>query len=529
MDGLRGRATYGPDGRPLLLLGVGIDITERRRAEEIAMEGEARFRVMADGMPQLAWMARPDGWIYWYNKRWYQYTGTTPDDMEGWGWQSVHDPAVLPSVLQRWKRSIATGEPFEMVFPLRGADEKLRPFLTRVLPLKDANGRVIHWFGTNTDITAQREAEEALRQADRRKDEFLATLAHELRNPLAPIRTAVELMGRMQPLPEGVERARAILERQSRHLTRLVDDLLETSRITQGKVRLQKERVSILDALNDALEAVGPAMQAARHELSLNLPEDALPADADGTRLAQVFLNLLNNAVKFTPPGGHIRLGAKRERDEAVVWVRDTGIGISAEQLPKIFDMFSQASPALDRSQTGLGIGLALVRGLVSLHGGTIEARSAGVGKGSEFVVRLPLADAAVPAAVPAASQRPAAACEPKRVLVIDDNRDAATSLRLLLEMLGHHVREAHDGVEGIHAAGDFRPDLVLLDIGMPRMNGYEAAREIRRQANGSALKIVAMTGWGQEADKQRAREAGFDVHLTKPIDPRIVESLLRS
>ncbi|MBA2672932.1 PAS domain-containing protein [Ramlibacter sp.] len=526
MDG-RGRPVYDDEGRARMLFGIGIDITARKRGEEAARDIETRFRVMADGMPQLAWMARPDGWIHWYNNRWYEYTGTTPQDMEGWGWQSVHDPQVLPAVMAQWQAAISTGEQFEMVFPLRGADGLFRPFLTRISPLKDADGAVIHWFGTNTDITVQRQAEEALRIADRRKDEFLATLAHELRNPLAPIRTAVAVMSRASGLPERAAWALQIMDRQSRHLTRLVDDLLEVSRITQGKVQLRRERVSLQQALRDAIDAVNPALEAAGHALIVALPGEPLEVDADLTRITQVFLNLLNNAVKFTPRGGTVSVGAVREGDTAKAWVRDNGIGIAPQHVDGIFGMFSQVEAAIERTQGGLGIGLALVRGLVELHGGTVQARSFGVGKGSEFIVWLPLPQDAPSAAPPNSPMPTANGFAPRRVLIVDDNVDAAASLRALLEMAGHEVREAHDGVAGVHAASDFSPDLVLLDIGMPRMNGYEAACAIRKQPHGHPVCIVALTGWGQDSDKALSRGAGFDHHLTKPVDFQALEALL--
>ena len=527
MDG-RGRAIYDADGRPARLFGIGIDITARKRMEQQESAVENRFQVMADGMPQLAWMARPDGWIHWYNKRWYEYTGTTPQDMEGWRWQSVHDPLVLPAVMAQWQAAITAGEPFEMVFPLRGADGSFRPFLTLVSPFKDADGTVIHWFGTNTDITVQREAEEALRVADRRKDEFLATLAHELRNPLAPIRTAVAVMAKVPGLPDRAGWALQIMDRQSQHLTRLVDDLLEVSRITQGKAQLRKQSVPLQRAVRDAIEAANPFLEAAGHRLHVALPEQALEVEADLTRMTQVFLNLLNNAVKFTPRGGTVSVGAVAEEGVARVWVRDDGIGIAQKHLDGIFEMFSQVDSALERTEGGLGIGLALVRGLVELHGGSVEALSFGAGKGSEFIVRLPLLQGA-PGAPRAHVQTDGAkgVVVRKRVLIVDDNIDAAASLRALLEMAGQEVREAHDGLAGVHAAADFRPDLVLLDIGMPRMNGYEAAREIRKQANGRRVCIVALTGWGQESDKALTREAGFDLHLTKPVDLVTLEPLL--
>jgi len=365
-----------------------------RAARDAENRGEARFRTMVDAIPQLAWIARPDGWIYWYNRRWYEYTGTRPEEMQGWGWQSVHDPQMLPSVMEQWKRSILTGEPFEMIFPLRGADGLFRAFLTRVSPLKDEDGRVLHWFGTNTDITRQREAEEALRAADRRKDEFLATLAHELRNPLAPIRSAVDLM-RLEPgLGFKMAHVRDVIDRQSRHLARLVDDLLEISRITRGKLHLHREPIALRSVIDDALEAANPLMRGLEHSLAVQMPDQMLYVDGDATRLAQVFTNLLNNAAKFTPKGGRISLIVERSgSDDVSIRIRDSGIGIPADRLAGLFEMFSQVEPPFSRQHGGVGIGLALARGLVEMHGGRIEAHSAGSGQGSEFVVRLPLCE----------------------------------------------------------------------------------------------------------------------------------------
>jgi PAS domain S-box-containing protein len=541
----RGRAKYDEAGKPATLLGVVVDITQRKTGEEAAAEMEARFRALADGMPKLAWMARADGWIYWYNRRWFEYTGTTLAQMQGWGWQSVHDPAALPAVIDTFRRSLATGEPWEMTFPLRGADGRLRPFLTRMLPLKDDEGRVQHWFGTNTDITAQREAEEALRCADQRKDEFLATLAHELRNPLAPIRNAVAIMARADRLPPSLERAREVIDRQSRHLTRLVDDLLEVARITQGKVNVRHDRLSVVDCVRDALHAVEPTLEAMGHTLEADLGDDPLVASGDPTRLAQCVVNLLNNAVKFTPSGGRIAVGARREGDTGVVRVRDNGIGIAAEHLDSIFGMFSQVTPSLQRSQGGLGIGLALVRGLVELHGGTVQAASDGPGRGCEFTIRLPLAQgepqaAAEPAPAPAPPPAPVAAptlplagdvlgaaAVARRILVVDDNEDVAISLRSLLESSGHQVQVAHDGPLALRLAFEFEPEVILLDLGMPTMSGLDVARALRRRAGGADMLVVAITGWGQDKDRRLTAEAGFDVHLTKPVDHGELEAVI--
>jgi signal transduction histidine kinase/ActR/RegA family two-component response regulator len=378
------------------------------------------------------------------------------------------------------------------------------------------------------NLSARKQTEEALRQADRRKDRFLATLAHELRNPLAAIRNAVELLRRADGNADLMEQAGGVMQRQVGQMVRLVDDLLDISRITNGKLHLRKEPVELATAVRSAVEECRPFLDTQSHELTVTLPPEPVYLDADPTRLGQVFANLLTNAAKYTEKGGHIWLTAERQGEEAVVSVRDTGIGIDALQLPHLFEMFSQAAPALERSQGGLGIGLALVRGLVGLHGGTIEARSDGHGLGSEFLVRLPLVPRPVATAPrPTENGEKPSAEQGRRILVVDDNRDAADSLALLLRLMGHDIHTAHDGLEAVQAAAAFRPEVVVLDIGLPKMDGYEAARHIRQQPWGKNMVLVALTGWGQEEDKRRAVKAGFSHHLTKPAEPADLAKLL--
>jgi PAS domain S-box-containing protein len=373
-------------------------------------------------------------------------------------------------------------------------------------------------------LDARRDAESkllelnaALSQADRRKDEFLATLAHELRNPLAPIRNVIELLKLQLPATEQATRPLAVLERQVGHLRHLVDDLLEISRITMGQVELRKQRVSLANTMQAATDDTRPLAEAAGHRLHLALPDSTVTLDADPTRLMQVILNLLNNAVKYTAPGGDIWLAAGFENDEAVITVRDTGIGMPQESLATIFHMFSQLTPALERSQGGLGIGLALVRGLVELHGGSISATSEGIGKGSLFTVRLPAQASA--AATPPAQSVPAPPAAQRRILVVDDNVDVTETMIMLLETVGHHTAFAHNGAQALSTAAAYQPHIVILDIGLPDQNGYEVARQLRQRPEGAALFLVAATGWGQDADRERARDAGFDLHMTKPID----------
>jgi PAS domain S-box-containing protein len=359
-----------------------------------------------------------------------------------------------------------------------------------------------------------------LAAADRRKNEFLATLAHELRNPLAPLRNALQILELADDVPETRREARRMMERQLAQLVRLIDDLLDVARITSNKLQLRRERIDLAAAVHDALESTRQLIAAAGHELAVELPAEPVLLDADQTRLAQVFTNLLNNAAKYTDRGGRIVLTAERQGGEAVVTVRDSGIGITAEHMPHLFEIFSQAAPPLERSQGGLGIGLSLVRGLVELHGGRVEARSEGPGRGSELIVRLPLEETAKPApATPPATERTQPAAR-LRVLIADDNQDAADSLSLLLLLRGYEVRTVHDGAAALAEAESFRPHVALLDIGMPRLNGYQAALRLREQPWGADLVLVAITGWGQDEDRQRAHAAGFNHHLTKPVDP---------
>ncbi len=367
----------------------------------------------------------------------------------------------------------------------------------------------------------------ALREEDRRKTEFLALLAHELRNPLAPLRNSLEVMRLAGDDREAVGRARTLMERQLQHLVRLVDDLLDVSRISRGKLQLHKERVTLAAVVAGALETCQPLVKQQNDDLTVTLPEEPVWVDADKTRLAQALCNLVSNAAKYSDPGGRIWLTARREGAEAVVSVKDTGVGIPAAMLPRVFDLFTQVDRSLEKSQGGLGVGLSIVKRLVELHGGSVEARSEGHGKGSEFIVRLPVAPSAVPeeyhgdgdAAAPPAARR--------RILVADDNVDAASSMALMLTIMGNEVRTAHDGAEAVEAAAAFRPDLILLDIGMPKLNGFDACRRIRKQPGGENVVIIALTGWGQDEDKRRSQEAGFNGHLVKPVEPAAVDQLL--
>jgi len=368
----------------------------------------------------------------------------------------------------------------------------------------------------------------ALRESDRRKDEFLAVLAHELRNPLAPISSALEIMKAPSADAAAQSTARDVAERQLTHLTRLVDDLLDVSRIMRGKIELRKKPIELATVIARAVESVRPLIDAEGHELTVTPPQGPVWIDADPVRMSQVISNLLSNAAKYTEPRGHIHVTAQRDGDRAVIRVRDTGIGIAADVMPRLFEMFMQVAPGASRSQGGLGIGLTLVKTLVEMHGGSITAHSAGAGQGSEFVVTVP-ALAKAPAAEVQSVVLPSRSDSVRHVLVVDDNVDAAQSLAILLRLHGHHVRIAYGGEQALTAVAAEKPDLALLDIGMPGMNGYEVARQLRDRHGTGDLTLVALTGWGQEQDRRRSKEAGFDHHLTKPVELATLQAVLES
>jgi signal transduction histidine kinase len=425
--------------------------------------------------------------------------------------------------LARLEEIYATSPP-ESLDLLSLADGRLFERFSKIQFIDGANaGRV--W--SIRDVTAHRQAETALRDADRRKDEFIATLAHELRNPLAPIRQAA-LISKAPAATEAQKRwSHDVIDRQVQYMSLLLDDLLDISRVTRGTLVLRMQPTELAAAVDVAIETARPIIDARRHVLSVDLPHEPLQFSADPLRVAQILSNLLTNAAKYTKPQGQIRLSARCDSGQLVIRVADSGVGISPENLPRVFRMFSQLHPTMDRAEGGLGIGLALAKGLVELHGGTIEAASAGLGYGSEFIVRLPVTGNPCSPKVSCAAATAQATVTRRRVLVADDNRDSAETLAMLLRVDGHEVVIAHDGSAALAAFASFIPDVVLLDIGMPGTNGYEVAEEIRHSQPGAHIKLIAITGWGQESDKERAFAAGFDHHLTKPVDTRQLSELL--
>jgi signal transduction histidine kinase/CheY-like chemotaxis protein len=413
----------------------------------------------------------------------------------------------------------------QVIEQLEHGDGVVHYSLVSKFPIPAVDGTKPLVGGMAIDITERQRAEQALEEADRRKDEFLATLAHELRNPLAPIRNSLEIFKRAGDDRELLEQVRETIERQIAHMVRLVDDLIDVSRITRGTLELRRERLSLNEVLRQAAEACAPLREREKQTVELGLAESPLYVLADSVRLTQVFSNLLHNASKYTPSGGSIRIAAERIDGEAQVSVTDSGIGIPADQLEKIFEMFWQVDKSLEQSRGGLGIGLTLVKRLVELHDGTVRAHSAGLGHGSQFVVRLPLVDA--PQADEAPATLPTEAAAPLKILIADDNQDSARTLAILLRHAGHRIELAHDGAQAVAAAAEFQPDVALLDIGMPKLNGFDVCRRIRSEPWGKFMRIAALTGWGQEEDRRKSKEAGFDYHLVKPVEHAALLAIL--
>jgi len=502
------------------------DVTARMRADEI----QARLAAIVESSQDAVISKTLDGTIQSWNAEAERLFGHTAEEAIGRSITLIIPPERLDEERMIVER-LGRGERVEHFETVRMSKTGRRIDLSLTIsPIRDATGRVVGASKIARDITDQRRIAEALREADRRKDEFLALLAHELRNPLAPLRNGLEILRLAGADSNAAIRARGMMERQLGHMVRLVDDLLDVSRINRNKLELRRSRVLLTEVLGNALETARPVIEAAGHELIIALPAEPVHLDADLTRLAQVFSNLLTNSAKYTDRGGRIELAAELRSGEVEVSVRDTGIGIPTDALPHIFEMFSQVDRSIERSTGGLGIGLALVKGLAEMHGGTVTAESGGPGMGSTFIVRLPLPESLLEPEAPESSGEEAGADRPRRrILVVDDNLDSASSMEILLKLLGNEVLTVHDGLEAVAAAEQFRPEVVLMDVGMPRLNGYEATRRIREQPWGQEMIVVALTGWGQESDKEQSREAGCDGHLVKPVDLAELETLLIS
>jgi PAS domain S-box-containing protein len=438
-------------------------------------------------------------------------------------------------IVRIYRHTLATGEPHVTLehgeFRIdRGRTEYYEWRLNRITLPDGRYGLVCYFRDISAQVLARKQIEEsreALKEADRRKDEFLAMLAHELRNPLAPMRNGLELMKLAAGDPETIAQARVIMQRQVEQMVRLVDDLLDVSRISRGAILLRRERVQIAAIVRSAIETSRPMIEVSEHKLLLDVPAEPIFVDADETRLAQVFTNLLNNAAKYTPPGGRIRVTVDRRGDAAMVSVADNGRGIPAHSLTKVFDMFTQVDRSFDKWQPGLGVGLSIAKRLVEMHGGSIEARSGGRGTGSEFIVRVPVLLSLVSGAVAAGADERSDAGLGRRVLIADDNEDAALSTAIMLKLMGCETQTAHNGRQALEVAAAFRPEVVLLDIGMPGLDGYETCRRLRKHGWGQAMIVVAVTGWGQDVDRQTSEDAGFDLHLVKPADPAALRAVL--
>ena len=507
---------------------IARDIGERKRAAETLRATQEHLQVVTDNMAVAVLRCSRDFRYLWVSPGCTAWHGRPASEMVGRKIAEVLGQAAFDTVRPYIDR-VLSGERVEFEIQVPYQHIASRWVKAVYVPTHDSTGQIDGWVAVLMDTTNHHSLEDALREADRRKDEFLAVLAHELRNPLAPIRNSLHIMRLLVRNDPTADSAAEMMERQVHHMVRLVDDLMEVSRITRGSIELRKERIDLAGIVRSAVETSRPLIDGARHQLLIAVPTEPLTLEGDPVRLTQVIANLLNNAAKYTDAGGQIRLTIRREGDDVSISIQDTGVGIAADMLPRVFDPFVQGALSTIHAQGGLGIGLTLVKRLVELHGGTVEARSEGGGKGSEFVVRLPLAERAPATDVIERAGRASPALSSQRVLVVDDNRDAAESMRLLLEMLGAQVRVAYSGTEALDMLGTWQPAVVLLDIGMPGMDGHEVARRIRGQPELRDVTLIALTGWGQAEERRRSELSGFDYHLIKPADVRTLQTLLVS
>jgi PAS domain S-box-containing protein len=527
----------GANQTAIVLGRLGTEAVERQANDELARvtaESERQRRLyeaILSSTPDFVYVFSLDHRVIYANNSLVAMWGLPLSETIGKTFLEIgYEPWHAEMHCEEIDRVRATKMPIRGEVPFNGTNGR-RIYDYIFVPVFGADGEVEAVAGTTRDVTERKSMEDELRHlaatlsdADRRKDEFLATLAHELRNPLAPIRNGLQILKLVKNDADATEQSRAMMERQVDQMVRLVDDLMDVSRISRGKIELRRERMPLVDVLASAVETSRPLIEQMEHELTITPPNEPVVVDADLTRLAQVFLNLLNNAAKYSDRGGRIWLKTERQGSDVVVSVRDTGIGIPAEQLPRIFEMFSQVDHSLERSQGGLGIGLTLVRQFVEMHGGSVEARSEGPGHGSEFVVRLPIVE---DAGVARRASGEDAGKASMRILIVDDNRDGADSLAMMLKFTGNDTRTAYDGEYAVSVAAQFRPDVILMDIGMPRLNGNEACRRIRELPWERQPIIIAQTGWGQEGDRQRTQDAGFDFHLVKPVEVAALMKLL--
>jgi PAS domain S-box-containing protein len=506
--------TEGPARQPITCVGTFLDVTERKQNDTALLESESRFRQLADTIPQLAWMAKPDGWIFWYNRRWHEFTGMTPEEMEGWGWEGVHDPKELPRVVENWSNALATEQPWQDTFPLRRKDGEFRIHLSRANPFRDAAGRVVLWFGTNTDITELVRAQEAAQSANRAKDQFIAVLSHELRTPLTPVLATIMDLNARADLPPVVTEAVDLIRRNVELEARLIDDLLDVTRISKGKLRMDREVVALDSVLRDALRICNPDIVKKQIRVASDFQAPNHTVEGDAPRLLQAFWNLLQNAVKFTPAGGAITLRTRGDADALGVEITDTGIGIETEAMPRIFEAFGQADETISRRFGGLGLGLALSKALVEAHGGSVQASSAGRNKGTTFTVELKTTARAA-AAADKATGAGDSAVRGLRILLVEDHDDTRRTLSRLIERWGHQVTTAATLAEGFQQAAENQFDLLVSDLGLPDGHGNDLMRSLH-QTRG--LRGIAVSGFGTDEDVARSLDAGFELHLAKPV-----------
>jgi len=516
-----GFAVFDGD-RLVRVVGTGRDVTERRRVEAALRDSEQRFATLAEGSPVLLWVNGPDGGEF-VNRAFLEFAGVDSDqDVRGYDWSRYVHPEDRDEYVSAYRRAFAAQTRFTAEFRFRRHDGEYRWMRSDATPRFGDDGEFQGHVGATVDITERRNAEDALRVADRQKDEFLAMLAHELRNPLAPIRNASEVLAlRYAGDPEAVVPI-AMLRRQSEHLARLLDDLLDVTRIAQGRVALKQQPLEVGTVVGQAIETVRPLAEAKSQLLRLERDETPLYVSGDRTRLVQTVTNVLQNSVKFTQAGGEIVVAVRDAGPDLEMTVRDNGAGIRPELVPRVFELFVQSERTPDRSQGGLGIGLSVVKRLVEMHGGAVTLASGGEGRGTTVTIRLPRIDAP-----PILAKSPAAVTAARRVLVVDDSTDAADSLAMLLVLEGHEVSTAYSAAAALETAERVQPEIAFIDIGLPQMDGYEVARRLRASDRCRAIRLVALTGYGQPGDRAEARRAGFDHHLVKPADWESVGAIL--
>ncbi|MGZ4980000.1 MAG: hybrid sensor histidine kinase/response regulator [Methylobacter sp.] len=547
------------------------EIQYRTSLEKAFRLSEERYRSLTIATTQIVWITNPAGEITEDIPSWRAFTGQSEKAMKGHGWNNAVHPEDRLNVMTHWQQAVTAGSIYETEYRLHRHDGEYRHIVARGVPVLEADGAIREWVGTCTDITERKLAEEALqksheeleshvrertselahtnealnkeiterkrmelalRENDRHKDEFLAMLAHELRNPLAPILHALHILKQHNFSDPTLAWGHTLIERQVNHTARLLDDLLDVARIIQGKIRLKMERCDLTRIITHAVENCRPLIETRKHRLVLSVPDEPKWVEGDATRLEQIITNLLNNAAKYTDEGGKITLSAMRAGNYVLVRVEDNGVGIAPDLLTHVFDLFTQADRSLAHSQGGLGLGLTLVRQLVEKHDGTVTASSAGIGQGSSFTIQLPLLPAAQAAIEPdhaALPDSPVSLPSALRIMVVDDYVDAAESLALLLQMEGHEVKTAHCGLQALELAQVFQPQVVLLDIGLPGLNGYEVANRLRALPETKGTTLIALTGYGQTEDRSRSQVAGFDHHLLKPVNFQMLSALLTS